>query len=236
MLGAHALKTWSSTQASIALSSGEAEFNGVIRAAGMGLGYQSLLADLDVHVPLRVCTDSSAAVGICSRQGLGKLRHLDTHMLWVQQAVRSRRIDLRKIAGEENPADLFTKHLVSREKVNQLVRLLGCRYTEGRADSAPQTRRGNSDRVTMGGTELQHLEEGNPRMPHLEYPNLDDLTRTFPSLSVPADVGDDHEVHWDSWDKIYQRGQEIIDQIQNTMDTQGRRRNEDSSSAATAAR
>ena len=107
---------------------------------------------------------------------------------------------------------------------------------EGRADSAPQTRRGNSDRVTMGGTELQHLEESNPRMPHLEYPNLEDLSRNFPSLSVPADVGDDHEVHWDSWDKIYQRGQEIIDQIQNTMDTQGRRRNEDSSSAAIAAR
>ena len=84
MLGAHTLKTWSSTQSSVALSSGEAEFNGVIRAAGMGLGYQSLLEDLGLKVPLRVWTDSSAAIGICSRQGLGKLRHLDTHMLWVQ--------------------------------------------------------------------------------------------------------------------------------------------------------
>ena len=58
---------------------------------GQGLGYQALLKDLGIDVPLRVWTDSSAAIGICNRQGLGKLRHLDTHTLWVQQAVRSGR-------------------------------------------------------------------------------------------------------------------------------------------------
>ena len=31
ILGAHPIKTWSSTQSSVALSSGEAEFNGVVR-------------------------------------------------------------------------------------------------------------------------------------------------------------------------------------------------------------
>ena len=70
---------------------------------------------------------------------------------------------------------------------------------EGRAEAAPQTRRGASDRVTMGNADLQHLEEGNPRMPHLEFPDINDLDQHFPSLSVPEDVGDDHEVHWDSW-------------------------------------
>ena len=94
MLGKHTMKHWSSTQTSTALSSGEAEFGGVVRAAGQGLGYQSLLRDLGVDVPLRVWTDSSAAIGICSRQGLGKLRHLDTQTLWVQQAVRTGRVDL----------------------------------------------------------------------------------------------------------------------------------------------
>ncbi len=79
MLGGHAVKHWSSTQQSISLSSGEAEFAGVIRGAGQGLGYQALLRDLGVDLPLRVWTDSSAAIGICTRQGLGKLRHLDTH-------------------------------------------------------------------------------------------------------------------------------------------------------------
>ena len=114
MLGSHAIKHWSSTQASVALSSGEAEFAGIIRGAGQGLGYKALLQDLGVEARLRVWTDSSAAIGICTRQGLGKLRHLDTHTLWIQQAVRTGRVDLRKVLGEENPADLLTKHSLSR--------------------------------------------------------------------------------------------------------------------------
>jgi histone deacetylase 1/2 len=92
LFGSHAMKHWSSTQASVALSSGEAEFAGVIRGAGQGLGYQALLADLGVSVPLRVWTDSSAAIGICSGQGLGKMRHLDAHTLLdsAGSAVRAR--------------------------------------------------------------------------------------------------------------------------------------------------
>ncbi len=66
----------------VGCSSGEAEFAGVIRGAGQCLGYQALLKDLGIEALLRVWTDSSAAIGICSRQGLDKLRHLDTHTLW----------------------------------------------------------------------------------------------------------------------------------------------------------
>ena len=79
MIGTHVIKTWSSTLPSVSLSSGEAEFYGVVKAAGMGLGYGSLLADLNVQLPVRVWTDSSAAMGVCTRQGLGRLRHIDTH-------------------------------------------------------------------------------------------------------------------------------------------------------------
>ena len=122
MLGKHTIKHWSSTQPSVTLSSGEAEFYGVVRGSGQGLGYQALLKDLGVTAPLRVWTDSSAALGICSRQGLGKLRHLDTHTLWVQQAVRSGRLQLKKVPGESNPADLLTKHSISQAKAEQLIK------------------------------------------------------------------------------------------------------------------
>jgi histone deacetylase 1/2 len=121
MLGKHTIKTWSATQSSVSLSSGEAEFNGVVRGAGMGLGFQSLMRDLGQDAPVRVWTDSEAAIGISSRQGLGKLRHLDTHTLWIQHAVRSGRIDLRKVLGEANPADIFTKHSLSRERLKMLT-------------------------------------------------------------------------------------------------------------------
>ena len=79
MLGSRAIRHWSSTQSSVALSSGEAEVAGVIRGAGRGLGYQALLRDFGVSTSLRVWTDSTAAIGIYNRLGVGRLRHPDTH-------------------------------------------------------------------------------------------------------------------------------------------------------------
>ena len=141
LLGEHILKTYSSTQPTISLSSGEAEFYGVVRAAGAALGQQSLFADLGVPLDVRVWTDSSAAIGICSRQGLGKLRHIDTQALWIQEKVRTRQIILKKVKGDVNPADLLTKHLGSKDKVDQLVDLYGCVFMSGRAKSAPLMKR-----------------------------------------------------------------------------------------------
>ena len=147
MMGRRTIKHWSSTQTSISLTSGDAEFVGVIRGAGQGLGYQALLRDVGIELPLRVWTDSSAAIGICSRQGLGKLRHLDTHTLWIQQAVRTKRVDLRKVDGEVNPADILTKHSISRQRLEGLITLFGCKYLDGRAASAPRLREGVRPRL-----------------------------------------------------------------------------------------
>ena len=141
MLGRHLIKSWSSTQGPVSLSSGEAEFYGVVKAAGVTLGYQALLEDLGVKLPVRLWTDSTATIGICGRQGLGKLRHVDTRSLWIQQRVRDGSVELRKVRGEANPADLFTKHLQSADKVEDLLGLMGCVYAGGRAAGAPQLRR-----------------------------------------------------------------------------------------------
>ena len=173
MIGKHTIKSWSSTQTSIALSSGEAEFNGVVIGSGVGLGYQSLLRDLGLEVPLRVWTDSSAAIGICNRQGLGGVRHLDTHTLWVQQAVRCKKIDLRKVDGEVNPADVFTKHSLTRERLMKLVELFECEFLGGRAESAPMMRANPGTRVTMAEMNAVNNDEDDghdsqpqPVMPH----------------------------------------------------------------------
>ena len=140
MLGRHVIRTWSSTQPSVTLSSGEAEFYGLVKAAGAGLGHQSIMRDFGLSVPVRVWTDSSAALGISSRSGLGKLRHLETHTLWVQEKVRTGAIQVRKVRGDVNPADLFTKHLPSSIKIGQLVKLFGCEYRSGRSAAAPMLR------------------------------------------------------------------------------------------------
>ncbi len=156
LLGSHLIKSWSSTQALVALSSGEAEYYGVVKSAGVGLGYQSLLEDLGITAPLRVWTDSTATMGICARQGLGKLRHIDTHCLWVQQRVRDGSIELRKVRGEQNPADLFTKHLSSSDRAHGLLEMLGCEFRGGRAATAPKLR---SAAGTSKG-EMLHISDG----------------------------------------------------------------------------
>ena len=92
VLGSHLIKSWSSTQTSVSLSSGESEFYGVVKAGGVSLGYQALVRDLGITLGTRVWTDSTATLGICGRQGLGRLRHIDTQCLWIQQRVRDKSI------------------------------------------------------------------------------------------------------------------------------------------------
>ena len=224
MMGKHAVKHWSSTQASISLSSGEAEFAGVIRGAGQGLGYQALLKDVGVELPLRVWTDSSAALGICSRQGLGKLRHLDTHTLWIQQAVRTKRVDLRKVNGEVNPADLLTKHSLSRQRLESLIALYGCRYLDGRAESAPLVRKGDSSRVTMAaaGRELDGVDGPTFLMPHLAR-TQEELDQLHPSLMPPDDEQLEDLVK-DTEDAVYQKGLELTEEIRRETSLHGRKK------------
>ena len=188
MLGKHTIKTWSITQSSVSLSSGEAEFNGVVRGAGMGLGFQSLMRDLGQDAPVRVWTDSEAAIGISSRQGLGKLRHLDTHTLWIQHAVRSGRIDLRKVLGEANPADLFTKHSLSRERLKMLTGIFDCKFMGGRPDAAPQLREVPSNKLTMADTCATEVEV-KAVMLHFGH-SKEELDRRYPGIPVPRAVDD----------------------------------------------
>ena len=79
--GNHCIKTWSSTQATIALSSAEAELYALTKGAGQGLGMMTLMEDLGVPTSVTVHTDASAAIGIVRRAGLGKLRHLNVRYL-----------------------------------------------------------------------------------------------------------------------------------------------------------
>ena len=109
LIGGAAVKSWSRTQKVRALSSGEAEFYAIVSGVAEGLGMVSLAADLGWDMKLVLWTDSSAGKGICGRKGLGKLRHMETKWLWVQDIVRSGRIRLKKVAGAENPADILMR-------------------------------------------------------------------------------------------------------------------------------
>ena len=132
-----AVRAWSGNQAVIALSSGEAEYYAALKGASAALGFQSTLRDLGLHASIILYTDSSAARGIIHRAGLGKLRHLETGYLWLQAAVKAKRLQVRKVLGTENPAYLLTKHLSAVDMRKNLEKL-NMTPEEGRIGAVPQ--------------------------------------------------------------------------------------------------
>ena len=114
-LGGHCIKTWSSTQATVAMSSAEAELYGLVKGAATSLGIISLCRDLGIGVNVHIHSDASATLAIIQRQGIGKLRHINVQYLWIQERVRNGEIRASKVPGKENPADLMTKHLPGAE-------------------------------------------------------------------------------------------------------------------------
>ena len=138
ILGGHLIKYWSSTQNNaISLSSGEAELYAVVKGVGVGMGVRQYMRDLGMDVILCVHTNPSAVKGICNRVGLGTQRHIAVNTLWVQEKLRRRQFELFKVKGEDNPADLLTKHL-TRDKTLRCLTFMSCEYREGRAQVAPK--------------------------------------------------------------------------------------------------
>ena len=135
MLGTHVIKSWSKTQAVIAKSSGEAELFGVVRGSTEGLGLITLCGDLGTEMKVRVHLDASAAKGMVEREGIGKVRHLEVDVLWLQEQQARARLPLLKVLGTVNPADLMTKHLARADIVKNL-RIAGLVELEGRSTKA----------------------------------------------------------------------------------------------------
>ena len=144
--------------------------------------------------------------------------------------MRTKRIDLRKVPGEENPADLLTKHSISRQRLLDLVNLFGCRYLGGRADSAPLTRKGGSARATLAdaGRALDaeavgHVGSGAaPSLPHMAY-SSEELDKAYPPLEAPPEehLGDLED---DRADSTLQAGMQVAREIAENTRVHGRRR------------
>ena len=137
MRGGHCLKHWSTTQPTIALSSGEAELGGLCKGAANGIGLRSVARDLGIPLKIKVRSDATAALGISRRLGIGKIRHLDTSLLWIQQKLKEKDLEVDKVLGTDNPADCLTKHL-DRKTLDKHLAAMGLEYEAGRADSAPR--------------------------------------------------------------------------------------------------
>ena len=75
----------------------------MVKTANEVLGIVSILKDFGLNIGGNILGDASACLGIIQRQGLGKLRHLNTNYLWVQEKAASQELNFGKVWGKKNP-------------------------------------------------------------------------------------------------------------------------------------
>ena len=68
---------------------------------------------------------------------MGKVRHLRTQGLWVQETRVSGRLKYKKVLGSKNPADVLTKY-VSADLLNRHLESIRAKVVDGRAEAAPE--------------------------------------------------------------------------------------------------
>ena len=123
MLGGHVLLSWSRVQSTIALSSGEAELNSSVKGISEIIGIINLSAELGFTWNVRHRVDATACKGIMIRTGAGKVKHLSTRQLWIQEAIRKYGIQIIKIPRDDNVADLLARKCNSRDLAEHLQKL-----------------------------------------------------------------------------------------------------------------
>ena len=131
------MKSWSSSQSIIALSTGEAELYALNKAAATAMGLRSLLQDLGVDLEIKVFTDATTGKAMATRRGLGKVRQFSVNELWIQEKIHLRKLKIIKIKNKYNPADLMTKHL-SQAEITQTMEDLEHIHVAGRSEHAPE--------------------------------------------------------------------------------------------------
>ena len=133
---AHCLEVSSHTQSTISLSRVENEYYGIVKCAVIGQGARSL-SDFGMCADVVARTDSSSGLAVGSRRGLGRLRHVQTRLLWVQQRIQQGDFRLKKKLGDTNASDELTKPLDEKSVTNVLT-MMDCALRRGRTAWAPE--------------------------------------------------------------------------------------------------
>ena len=110
MRGTHCLAQWSRTQQTVALSSAEAELNAALKGAVEVLGLREMLKEMGIRLGATLEGDSAACKGILSRQGSGRVKHLEVRQLWIQALIHDGKLKFEKIPRNRNSADSQAKH------------------------------------------------------------------------------------------------------------------------------
>ena len=122
-------------QSLVALSSGDAEFYGIVRAAAASKQTSLILEQIRMQSEVNIASDSTAARGICTRTGSGKVRHLSIKEMRKQASYRKKEFQLVLVDTLLNWADIGTKARTS-ERRTSLLRKMPLRLGEGHTKQA----------------------------------------------------------------------------------------------------
>ena len=109
MLDGFLLSASAPTQSVIAQSACEAEFFAATPATSEAEYIQALFLACGQQMNIHLRSDSSGAIGVASRRGLQRLRHLDVRFLWLQAETAANRVRISKVPSPENVAGANTK-------------------------------------------------------------------------------------------------------------------------------
>ena len=109
------VSTYSRTQQTLAYSSAEAELHALTSSAAEVLYLRSILLESKLtsgkfHITLP--TNSSSGKSLAMRTGPGKrTRHVELRHFWIQELIKDGLLQIKKIAGVDNCADILTKYV-----------------------------------------------------------------------------------------------------------------------------
>ena len=119
--------TWSSKrQATVALSTVEAEYVAMSRCAQQMAWMHSWLDEVEMEytLPGMIRGDNCGAIALTKNtKDHGKIKHIDIRHHYIHDLIRAGTIDIEQVPSEENLADLFTKPL-PRDRHNHLLAAL----------------------------------------------------------------------------------------------------------------
>ena len=109
MRGRHILSFWSKLQGGVALSSGEAELTSLTEGAAELMCVTNVINELAGTNIVGTCKcDSSAARGTAQRVGVGQFKHAEVKLLWIQEKVKNKQLQVCWIPRKHNPSDFLT--------------------------------------------------------------------------------------------------------------------------------
>eukprot|EP00435_Cladocopium_sp_Y103_P011431 s2868_g3.t1 len=148
LLGGSYMYGSSRTQRVVSLSSCESELHGMVSTLADGIFLRRCAEFLTkATIEHILYTDSSSARQLAQRQGVGKIKHLDAKILWIQSKVQEKSVVLSQISTVWNVSDAGTK-VLGAGRLRLLLHQLGMFLQHGDERVGPEE---YDDTVQRGG-------------------------------------------------------------------------------------